>query len=86
MPVVEIWRRRASSCGGSDGSDRGNDARSEGAQVRRQAATVRGRARSNRLPGRLLTGWKKELSLPRSGLAEEESSCSEDLGGATVAR
>src|SRR5688572_7721974 len=38
LPVVEIWRRRASSCGGADGSDRENGARIEGAQVRRQAA------------------------------------------------
>ena len=38
LPVVEIWRRRASSCGGANGSDRENGARIEGAQVRRQAA------------------------------------------------
>ena len=38
MPVVEIWRRRASPCGRFDGRDRVNGARIEGAQVRRQAA------------------------------------------------
>ena len=38
MPVVEIWQRRASSCGRVDGSDRVNGARIEGAQVRRRAA------------------------------------------------
>src|SRR5688572_21631130 len=78
LPVVEIWRRRASSCGGANGSDRENGARIEGAQVRRQAAAGARASAEQQIVGRLLTGREKELSLPWSGLAEEESSCSED--------
>ena len=81
MPVVDIWRRRASSCGRVDGSDQVNDARIKGAQVRRQAV---GGERGEQIVRRLLTGRGKELSLPRFGLAEEESSRSADRGGATV--
>src|SRR5687767_1384813 len=78
MPVVEIWRRRASSCGRFDGRDRVNDARIEGAQVRRQAAAGARASAEQQIVGRLLTRREKELSLPWSGLAKEESSGSED--------
>src|SRR5688572_10308432 len=75
LPVVEIWRRRASSCGGSNGSDRGDGARSEGAQVRRQAAAVVWASAEQQIVGSVaLIGRKKELSRSWSGLAEEESS------------
>ena len=78
MPVVEIWRRRASSCGRFDGSNRVNGARIEGAQVRRQATAGAQASAEQQIVGRLLTGWGTELSLPWSGLEKEESSGSED--------
>src|SRR5688572_32189041 len=78
MPVVEIWRRRASSCGRFDGSDRVNGARIEGAQVKRQAAAGARASAEQQIVGRLLTGRGKKLSLPWSGLAKEESSGSKD--------
>src|SRR5688572_32229792 len=78
MPVVEIWRRRASSCGRFDRSDRFNGARIEGAQVKRQAAAGARASAEQQIVGRLLTGGGKELSLPWSGLVKEESSGSED--------
>lgn len=78
MPVVEIWRWRALPCGRFDGSDRFNGARIEGAQVKRQAATGARASAEQQIVGRLLTGRGKELSLPWSGLAKEESSGSED--------
>ena len=78
MPVVEIWRRWASSCGRFDGRNQVNGARIEGAQVRRQAAAGARASAEQQIVGRLLTGRGKELSRPWSGLAKEESSGSED--------
>ena len=46
--------------------------------MRRQAAMVAQASAEQQIVGRLLTGREKELSLPWSGLAEEESSRSED--------
>nr|TKW38151.1 hypothetical protein SEVIR_1G095600v2 [Setaria viridis] len=59
MPVVEIWRRRASPCGRFDGRDRVNDARIEGAQVKRHAAAGARASAEQQIVGRLLTGRRK---------------------------
>nr|TKW21593.1 hypothetical protein SEVIR_4G129300v2 [Setaria viridis] len=59
MPVVEIWRRRASSCGRFDRSDRFNSARIEGAQVKRHAAAGARASAEQQIVGRFLAGRGK---------------------------
>ena len=84
---VEVWRRRASSCGGSDWCDRENGATSEvatGEKIGRAVAKASAKQRHCR--STLLVGREKELSLPESGLAREVSSWSELMGGATMER
>ena len=46
--------------------------------MRRQADAGAGESAEQQIVGRLLTEQGKELSRPRSGLAVEESSCSDD--------